>query len=103
MHPRDRGRQRRFTVILSADIAGYTSLMERDEAGKRSRLNEDRASLCDLSLATRGGRLTKLISDSALVEFSSAAASCWACAALAHCPVRYGRHKPIQTQADTSG
>ena len=40
--------------------------MERDEAGKRSRLTENRASLCDLSLATHGGRLTKLISDCAL-------------------------------------
>ena len=34
--------QRKLTVILSADVVGYSALMERDEAGTLERLKANR-------------------------------------------------------------
>lgn len=67
--------QRKLTVILSADIVGYSGLMERDEAGTLSRLKENRKSLFDPCVAARGGRIFKLMGDGVLIEFPSAAAA----------------------------
>ncbi|MEZ5959707.1 MAG: adenylate/guanylate cyclase domain-containing protein [Hyphomonadaceae bacterium] len=67
--------QRKLTVILSADIVGYSSLMERDEAGTLSRLIENRKSLFDPRVAAQGGRIFKLMGDGVLAEFPSAAAA----------------------------
>jgi class 3 adenylate cyclase len=64
--------QRKLTVILSADIVGYSGLMERDEAGTLSRLKENRKSLFDPRVAAHGGRVFKLMGDGALIEFPSA-------------------------------
>ena len=70
--------QRKLTVILSADVVGYSGLMERDEAGTLSRLKENRAAVFDPAVAKHGGRQFKLMGDGALVEFGSvvAAISC---------------------------
>jgi len=67
--------QRKLTVILSADVVGYSGLIERDEAGTVSRLKENRKSLVDPRVAAYGGRTFKLMGDGALVEFPSAAAA----------------------------
>ncbi len=67
--------QRKLTVILSADIVGYSGLMERDEAGTLARLKENRKSLFDPCVAARGGRIFKLMGDGVLIEFASAAAA----------------------------
>lgn len=67
--------QRKLTVILSADIVGYSALMERDEAGTLARLKENRRSLFDPRVAAHEGRVFKLMGDGALVEFPSAAAA----------------------------
>ena len=67
--------QRKLTVILSADIVGYSGLMERDEAGTLSRLKENRAKLFDPRVAAHGGRIFKLMGDGVLIEFSSAASA----------------------------
>lgn len=67
--------QRKLTVILSADIVGYSALMERDEAGTLARLKENRKSLFDPRVAARGGRIFKLMGDGVLIEFPSAAAA----------------------------
>ncbi len=67
--------QRRLTVILSADIVGYSALMERDEAGTHARLKENRLSVFDPHVADHGGRVFKLMGDGALVEFPSAVAA----------------------------
>jgi adenylate cyclase len=70
--------QRKLTVILSADVVGYSGLMERDEAGTLSRLKENRVVVFDPAVAKHGGRQFKLMGDGALVEFGSvvAAISC---------------------------
>ncbi len=67
--------QRKLTVILSADIVGYSALMERDEAGTLTRLKENRRSVFDPRVAAQGGRIFKLMGDGVLIEFPSAAAA----------------------------
>jgi adenylate cyclase len=70
--------QRKLTVIVSADVVGYSALMERDEAGTLERLKANRRSVFDPRIAAHGGRIVKLMGDGALVEFASvvAAVSC---------------------------
>ena len=63
--------QRRLTVILSADVVGYSGLMERDEAGTLESLKANRKAIFDPRVAAHGGRLVKLMGDGALVEFAS--------------------------------
>lgn len=67
--------QRKLTVILSADVVGYSGMMERDEAGTLRRLMENRAQLFDPHVAVHGGRIFKLMGDGVLIEFSSATAA----------------------------
>jgi adenylate cyclase len=67
--------QRRLTAILSADVAGYSRLMEADEAGTLERLKENRSRVFDPCVAAHGGRLVKLMGDGALVEFASVVAA----------------------------
>lgn len=63
--------QRRLSVVVSADVAGYSRLMGRDEAGTltafKARLNE----LILPTLAGGGGRVVKTTGDGILMEFSS--------------------------------
>jgi adenylate cyclase len=65
--------QRKLTVIFSADVVGYSGLMERDEAGTLERLKRNRAELFDPRVAAHRGRIFKLMGDGVLIEFSSAA------------------------------
>lgn len=67
--------QRKLTVILSADVVGYSALMERDEARTLTRLKENRKSVFDPRVAAQGGRIFKLMGDGALIEFPSATAA----------------------------
>src|SRR6266403_2145134 len=67
--------QRRLTAILSADVAGYSRLMEADEAGTLERLKVNRSRIFDPCVAAHGGRVVKLMGDGALVEFSSVVAA----------------------------
>lgn len=67
--------QRKLTAILSADVVGYSSLMERDEAGTLERLKYNRAAIFDPQVASHGGRQFKLMGDGALVEFASVVAA----------------------------
>ena len=62
--------QRKLTVILSADVVGYSGLMERDEAGTLERLKANRKAIFDPRVAAHGGRVFKLMGDGALVEFA---------------------------------
>ena len=70
--------QRKLTVILSADVVGYSALMERDEAGTLQRLKDNRRTLFDPCVARHGGRIVKLMGDGTLAEFASvvSAVSC---------------------------
>ncbi|MEJ0026842.1 MAG: adenylate/guanylate cyclase domain-containing protein [Rhizomicrobium sp.] len=67
-----------MTAILSADVVGYSGLMQADEAGTLERLKANRARIFDPQVAIHGGRVFKLIGDGALAEFPSviAAAEC---------------------------
>jgi adenylate cyclase len=66
---------RKLTAILSADVVGYSGLMEADEAGTLERLKLNRARIFDPHVTIQGGRVFKLIGDGALVEFPSVIAA----------------------------
>ncbi len=63
--------QRRLSAIFSADLVGYSRLMEIDEASTLSRLKALRRDLVDPCIASHNGRIVKLIGDGMLVEFAS--------------------------------
>jgi adenylate cyclase len=63
--------QRRLSAILSADVVGYSRLMELDEADTLGRLKGLRRDLIDPRISRHGGRIVKLMGDGALVEFGS--------------------------------
>jgi adenylate cyclase len=63
--------ERRLAAILAADVAGYSRLMERDEAGTVARLKAIRQELVEPVLARHGGRFVDLKGDGAIVEFGS--------------------------------
>ena len=63
--------ERRLAAILSANVVGYSRLMEADEAGTLARLKALRADTVDPAFAAHGGRIVKLMGDGALVEFPS--------------------------------
>ena len=65
-------RQRRLAAILSADVVGCLRLMGIDEAGQLVRLKALRRELIDPMIAAHSGRIVKLMSDGALIEFGSA-------------------------------
>ncbi len=65
------GVQRKLAAILSADLVGYSRLMEADEAGTLERLKAAREELIDPKIAEYGGRIVKLMGDGMLVEFPS--------------------------------
>ncbi|MEX0409224.1 adenylate/guanylate cyclase domain-containing protein [Aquibium sp. LZ166] len=63
--------ERRLAAILSADVVGYSSLMERDESGTFERLIAIRNELVEPNITRRRGRIFKLMGDGILAEFSS--------------------------------
>jgi adenylate cyclase len=67
--------QRKLTAILSADVVGYSRMMEADEAGTLQRLKDNRAKIFDPHVSANCGRVFKLIGDGALAEFSSVIAA----------------------------
>src|SRR5258707_15059721 len=67
--------QRKLTAILSADVVGYSGLMQADEVGTMERLKENRRAIFDPLVASHNGRIFKLMGDGTLVEFSSAVAA----------------------------
>jgi TolB-like protein/class 3 adenylate cyclase len=74
--------ERRLAAILAADVAGYSRLMERDEAGTVARLKAIRQELVEPVLARHGGRFVDLKGDGAIVEFGSAVAAVEAAVAI---------------------
>src|SRR5262249_42114240 len=63
--------QRRLAAILAADVAGYSRLVEQDEAGTVARLRTHRRELIDPKIAEHKGRIVKTTGDGMLVEFPS--------------------------------
>jgi TolB-like protein/class 3 adenylate cyclase len=62
---------RRLLAILAADVVGYSTAMEADEAGTIARLKAVRAEIAEPLMAAHNGRLIKLMGDGALVAFES--------------------------------
>src|SRR6185369_17741591 len=63
---------RRLAAILSADVVGYSRLMEQDEAGTLATLKARRKGVLEPLVARYGGRIFKVTGDGVLVEFASA-------------------------------
>ena len=63
--------KRRLAAILSADVVGYSRLMEADEAGTLAALKRHRAELIDPGIARFGGRIVGTAGDGLLCEFPS--------------------------------
>ena len=63
--------ERRLAAILAADVAGYSRLMGRDEAGTLARLRAHRRELIDPKIIEHKGRIVKTTGDGILIEFPS--------------------------------
>ena len=63
--------QRRLTAIVSADVAGYSRLMGRDESGTLAALKAHVRELINPKIAEYGGRTVKSMGDGLLLEFPS--------------------------------
>lgn len=63
--------QRRLAAIVSADVAGYSRLMGRDESGTLAALKALRRDVVDPPIAAHGGRIVKTTGDGLLLEFPS--------------------------------
>lgn len=63
--------QRRLAAIVSADVVGYSRLMQADEAGTHARLKARYQELVAPKIAEFGGRVVKLMGDGLLAEFPS--------------------------------
>ncbi len=63
--------ERRLAAIMSADVAGYSRLMGKDEAGTLAALKALRREVFAPQVAGHNGRIVKLMGDGALVEFPS--------------------------------
>ena len=62
---------RKLSAILAADVVGYSTLMERDEAGTFERLRAGRRELFEPEIARHHGHIFKLMGDGLLAEFGS--------------------------------
>jgi adenylate cyclase len=63
--------QRRLAAIVSADVAGYSRLMGRDESGTLAALKALRQEVVDPAIARHAGRIVKTTGDGLLLEFPS--------------------------------
>lgn len=62
---------RKLLAILAADMVGFSTAMEADEAGTIKRLKAIRAELINPAISQRHGSIIKLMGDGALVAFDS--------------------------------
>ena len=63
--------QRRLAAVVSADVAGYSRLMGRDESGTLAALKALRQDVVDPAIAAHGGRIVKTTGDGLLLELPS--------------------------------
>lgn len=64
--------KRRLAVVMATDIVGYSRLMECDDTGTLGTVKRLQTSILVPNIATRGGRIVKLMGDGALMVFDSA-------------------------------
>src|SRR5829696_4129908 len=62
---------RRLAAILSADVVGFSSLMEKDEEGTLKLLKTTRRDLIEPRVREHHGRIVKTTGDGFLIEFGS--------------------------------
>ncbi|SEP50918.1 adenylate cyclase [Rhodospirillales bacterium URHD0017] len=62
---------RRLAAIVSADVAGYSRLMGRDESGTLAAMKAIRQDVVEPAIASHGGRIVKTTGDGLLLEFQS--------------------------------
>lgn len=91
---------RRLAAVLIADVAGYSRLMEQDEAGTHARLATIRAEVTDPAVRSRGGRIVRSVGDGILVEFASAAAALQAAIEIQRAMADRNRGLPPQQRLD---
>jgi class 3 adenylate cyclase len=63
--------ERRLAAILVADVVGYSRLMQIDEEGTLSRLEEIAASIIEPRVAAHRGHIFRTMGDGLLIEFPS--------------------------------
>jgi TolB-like protein/class 3 adenylate cyclase len=63
--------ERKLTVVVVADVVGYSRLTAADEEGTIARLRELRSELVDPAVARHRGRIVKTMGDGFLIEFPS--------------------------------
>ncbi len=63
--------ERKLVAILAADVAGYSALMEADEAGTFERLRAGHKELFEPEVQKYHGRIFKVMGDGLLAEFGS--------------------------------
>ena len=62
---------RRLAAVLAADVAGYSSLMGRNEEGTFERLMAHRRALVEPKIVEHHGRIVKTTGNGILTEFAS--------------------------------
>ena len=65
--------QRRLAAIASADVAGYSRLMGRDESGTLAALKVLRQEVIDPAIASHGGRIVKTSGDNCCLSSTALA------------------------------
>src|SRR5687767_4292963 len=66
---------RKLAVILAADVVGFSTMMQANEAGTLAALKQRRKEILEPTVAKHRGRIIKLMGDGVLIEFSSAVAA----------------------------
>ena len=64
--------ERRLAAVLFADVAGYSRLIQLDEAATLSALRTRQADILEPLVSSHRGRIVKMMGDGAFVEFGSA-------------------------------
>ena len=62
---------RRLAAILAADVVGFSSLVQTDEAATLARLKDIWGTVFGPNIAEHRGRIFKIMGDGALAEFAS--------------------------------
>lgn len=87
---------RRLAAIVLADVAGYSRLMEADEAGTVATLNKHRSEILTPLVAAHKGRIVKLMGDGMLLEFASAVSAIRCAAEIQQALAAANEHVPEQ-------
>ena len=71
----DQSMERRLAAILAADVAGYSRMMEVDEAGTLARLKAHLGEIVEPKITAHHGNIVKTTGDGLLAEFASVVAA----------------------------